>query len=148
MRVARRRAPPPLPPPSLVPRGDGAAIVTSSYSFRLRAPTPGRRRVLFVAPFSVFPPRHGGARRVAELVRGALAGDDVLLVSDEASLYDARSFASFDGLAGVHLVGRDDRDVPAAALDLASRMRQHCHPALVRAGAPVSRAGGCGTCGP
>lgn len=54
-------------------------------------------------------------------------------MSDEASLYDARSFASFDGLAGVHLVERDDRAVPAADRDLAARMHQHCHPALVRA---------------
>lgn len=133
MRVARRRAPQPSPPPVLAAPGTAVATPTSSYSFRLRAPAPGRRRVLFVAPFAVFPPRHGGARRVAELLRGAMAAHDVFLVSDEATLYDARSFASFDGLAGVHLVARDDRDASAADHDLAARMRQHCHPALVGA---------------
>lgn len=132
-RSGRRRAPQPTTPPSIAADAAHTAIVTSSYSFCLRPPTPGRRRVLFVAPFAVFPPRHGGARRVAELVRGACVDSDVMLVSDEASLYDARSFADFAGLAGVRLVGRDDRGAATVAADLAARMRQHCHPALLRA---------------
>ncbi|MFO1413032.1 MAG: glycosyltransferase [Burkholderiales bacterium] len=133
-RIARRRAPQPIAPPRITADVPGAAAaLTSSWSFRLRTPSLGRRRVLFVAPFAVFPPRHGGARRVAEFVRGAQSANEVILVGDEASLYDARSFASFDGLAGVRLIGRDDRDQHAPPQDLGARMRAHCHPALVQA---------------
>ena len=132
-RVARRRTPQPTPAPSIAVEHERAASLTSSYSFRLRVPSAPRRRVLIVSPFAVFPPRHGGARRVAELARGLLGSCDVALVSDEASLYDARSFPHFDGFASVRLVGRDDRADRAATLDLAARMRQHCHPGLLAA---------------
>jgi glycosyltransferase involved in cell wall biosynthesis len=58
---------------------------------------------------------------------------DVVLVTDEAWLYDARSFAHLDGLHAVHLVQRDkDADVGTAPR-LADRIRSHCHPALVAA---------------
>jgi GT2 family glycosyltransferase/glycosyltransferase involved in cell wall biosynthesis len=132
-RVARRRSPQPTRPPSTAVAGEGAVTVGSSYSFRLRASddrAPQRPRVLFVTPFAVFPPRHGGARRVAELVRGLVPDCGVALVSDEASLYDARSFADFAGLALVRLTGRDDAQLPDEAREIAARMRQHCHPAL------------------
>ena len=54
-------------------------------------------------------------------------------MTDEASLYDARSFADFDGLCAIHLVQRAEapRDAPPATL--AARMRTHCHPLLVKA---------------
>jgi GT2 family glycosyltransferase/glycosyltransferase involved in cell wall biosynthesis len=106
---------------------------TSSYSFHLRKPSSERRRVLFVTPFAAFPPRHGGARRVAELVRGEKQAFDVALVSDEAALYDARSFADFDAVCEVRLVQRIDGAAAERSADLASRMREHCHPALVSA---------------
>ena len=59
---------------------------------------------------------------------------DVALVSDEASLYDARSFADFDGLV---------RRAPRAAQDAGCRRprrsprahAEHCHPALRRGSA-------------
>ena len=122
-----RRDPQPLAPPRI---GHGARIA-SSYSFRLGAPRLHAKKALFVAPFAVFPPRHGGARRVAELVRGLKEAVDVALVSDEATLYDARSFADFDGLVDVRLVQRPDHG-PISA-NLAARARQHCHPGLVDA---------------
>jgi GT2 family glycosyltransferase len=125
-RLRARREPQPLPPPSI---GDGAQVF-SSYSFRLREKAPGAATAVFVAPFAVFPPRHGGGRRVAELIRGLKHGMNVALVSDEATLYDARSFADFDGLLDVRLVqGRDG----AQAQGLAARSRQHCHARLVDA---------------
>ena len=130
-RVARRRVPQPSRPPQL-----GGAL-TSSYSFRLRTPAGPKRRVLIVTPFAVFPPRHGGARRVAEMIRGLRDDCDVILVTDEASLYDARSFADFDGLVAVHVVQRDDAGATLAgtepSADLTVRMREHCHPALLEA---------------
>jgi len=77
----------------------------------------------------VFPPRHGGARRVAELVRGLKDTMNVTLLSDEATLYDARSFADFDGLVDVRLVQRPTADVPSTTL--AGRAQEHCHAGLV-----------------
>ncbi|MFO1323073.1 MAG: glycosyltransferase [Burkholderiales bacterium] len=133
-RVARRRAPQPTLPPRL-----GGALA-SSFSFRLRPPDAAKRRVLFVTPFAVFPPRHGGARRVGELVRGLRVDCDVALVTDEASLYDARSFADFDGLCAVHVVQRDEGPAQVAeAADPGVRMREHCHRPLVDALAAAVR---------
>ena len=129
-RVARSRSPQPRPPPRTV-AARGAVRLSSSYSFTLGAPK--RPRILFVTPFAAFPPRHGGARRVAELLRGHKDAYAVALLSDEASLYDARSFADFDGLADVRLVQRDDAAPAAAGGELPTRTRAHCHPALVDA---------------
>ena len=123
-----RRDPQPVAPPRI---GDGARL-RSSYSYSLRERRANATAALFVAPFAVFPPRHGGARRVAELVRGLKASVDVALVSDEATLYDARSFADFDGLLDVRLVQRRDGGAQGAA-SLAARAREHCHPVLVDA---------------
>ena len=131
LRHRRQGFPQPRSPPRTV-AATGVAKVHSSYSFRLREPAAPRTRILFVTPFAVFPPRHGGARRVAELVRGHKAWGDVALVSDEASLYDARSFADFDGLCDVRLVQRGDA-AASAARDIGARTREHCHPSLMAA---------------
>ncbi len=140
MRRARVRPPQPLPPPRLsAPGAASVAVAASSYSYRMRAPGGGRPRVLVVSPFAVFPPRHGGARRVAELARGLAEDCDVALVCDEASLHDARSFAGFAGLAAVRLVQRDERAADAPDTTLSGRMRTHCHPALVAAVADAVR---------
>lgn len=135
-RIARRRSPQPLAPPRLAD-AEGRSAIASSYSFRLLdAHTAAQRvRVLYVAPFAVFPPRHGGARRVAAWLRGLEDEFAVSFLGDESTLYDPRSFADFDGLAYVRLVQRKDEG-PAgsgAPTDLATRMRTHCHPALVAA---------------
>ncbi|MFO1316448.1 MAG: glycosyltransferase [Burkholderiales bacterium] len=132
-RLARRRARPPPPPRLSAPDVAAVTLAASSYSYRLRAMDPARARLLVVSPFAVLPPRHGGARRVAELMRGLTPDFDVVLVTDEASLYDARSFAGFDGLAAVDLVQRREHAAPDAPADPAQRMRTHCHPDLVAA---------------
>ena len=120
-----RRTPQPLPPPHIV---DGSRL-SSSYSYRVRERRTSVRTALFVTPFAVFPPRHGGARRVAELVRGLKDTMNVALLSDEATLYDARSFADFDGLVDVRLVQRPATHTPSATL--AERAQEHCHAGLV-----------------
>ena len=136
-RRARARPPQPSAPPRLSdPSGAAVTIAHSSFSFRLRAADAGARsrpRVLVVTPFAVFPPRHGGGRRVAELVRGLVPDFDIALVTDEASLYDARSFADFDGLCAIHLVQRAETPHGEPPGALGARMRTHCHPALVKA---------------
>ncbi len=108
---------------------------TSSYSYRLRVPdvrTSTRLRLLVVTPFAVFPPRHGGARRVAELLRGLRERFDIALVTDEAALYDARSFAYFSELCEIHFVQRKEASA-GASQTLRERLQTHCHPALVNA---------------
>lgn len=113
----------------------GIVLQGASHACRFRAAAaaaPGRPRVLLVTPFAVFPPRHGGARRVAGLLRGLVDDHDVMLISDEAGLYDARSLAPMDGLHAAHLVERG-RDAGVAATGLAARMAAHCHPRLVAA---------------
>ena len=132
-RLGRERAPQPHPPPVLLPDDEGVIrIARGSFSYRVR--TAGGRskpRLLVVTPFCVFPPRHGGARRVAELVRGLRDEFDIALVTDESTLYDARSFFDFDGLCSVLLVQRPPEGKGDSSL--ASRMRTHCHRALVAA---------------
>jgi len=134
-RVQRAAAP---APPRL---GGGNRTVIdvppASYSYRLR-PSHGsintrRPRLLMVTPFAVFPPQHGGARRTAGLLRGLRENFDIILVSDEASGYDARSFTDFDGLYGIHLVQRGDAGRAARKTALAGRLEEHQHDVLVRA---------------
>ncbi len=122
----------PTPPQPIADVAGAAHEIGSSYSFRLRAAGP-RPRLLMITPFCVFPPRHGGARRVEGLLHRLRAEFDVVLVSDEASLYDARSFAYFDGLHAVHLVQRPSGGDGTAHPDLGARMRSHCHATLEQA---------------
>ncbi|GMV31340.1 MAG: hypothetical protein AMXMBFR59_34650 [Rhodanobacteraceae bacterium] len=89
-----------------------------------------RPRVLLVSPFALFPPAHGGARRVAELVT-RLSGDvDFFLLGDEASLYGEASAPWLQHMCGTHLVeGRGDRP-GEAPLPLSERLERHAWPGL------------------
>lgn len=125
----------PLTPPRLTPppREDAAAVVDvapASYSYRLRRAdgVSQRPRLLLVTPFALYPPRHGGGRRVAELLARLRADYDVILISDEAALYDARSFTHFDGLYAVHLVQRPAAMAKGESLE--ARMQAHVHARL------------------
>jgi len=128
----RSRSPQPLPPSMLAhPEGYPTTLHETAYSYRLRSAAPSTRPVvLVVTPFAAYPPRHGGARRVAALIEGLRDVFDVVLVTDEAFLHDARSFAYFSGLRAVYLVQRISTSVPAGATTLAERMQEHTHAAL------------------
>jgi glycosyltransferase involved in cell wall biosynthesis len=66
--------------------------------------------VLLASPFALFPPAHGGARRVAELVQRLANDVDFILLGDERSLYGDASETWFAPLLATHLVeGRGDR---------------------------------------
>ncbi|HWZ70479.1 MAG TPA: glycosyltransferase [Casimicrobiaceae bacterium] len=141
---ARRARRPASPPPLSNPYRSVTELVPS-YSYRLggdvrtaaeataRSVPRSRPRVLLVTPFCVFPPRHGGARRIDGLLRELRRDFDIVLVTDEAALYDARSFAYFDGLHAVHFVQRPMETNRGGAADLGQRLRAHCHPSLVDA---------------
>ncbi|MEP6938202.1 MAG: glycosyltransferase [Rudaea sp.] len=108
-----------------------ADVVTRSF-FSPRRPTrPDKRpRVLLVSPFGVFPPSHGGARRVAELVSRLADRVDFILLSDEASLYSIASEPWLRLVRATHLVeGRGDRPGESPR-PLGERMLRHAWPGL------------------
>src|SRR5207237_8157914 len=124
-------------PPAMPEPHHWITELTPSYTYNLNgapratqhaAAAPAahaRPRVLFVTPFCVFPPRHGGARRIEGLLRELRREFDIVLVTDEASLYDARSLAFFDGLHAVHFVQRPRDQTGERAADLGERARAH-----------------------
>src|SRR5215471_1284877 len=128
---SRREAKEPLPPATADTRHE-VAEPGPSFSYTLGHRLP-RTRVLVVTPFCVFPPRHGGARRVEGLLQCLRHEFDIVLLSDEASLYDARSFAYFDGLQAVKLVQRRECEASTSDADLEKRIEMHCHKTMVRA---------------
>ncbi len=117
-------------PPVLAVAGQEACELTPSFSFSIGGRTT-RPRLLLVTPFCVFPPRHGGARRIEGLLQRLRQEFDIVLVTDEASLYDARSFGHFDGLHAVVFVQRPEK--ADRSTDLGERMQAHCHGALTNA---------------
>jgi len=139
-RAPRLGSPPPLPEPHR-----WATDLVPSYCYRLggtprttvgagaRVAPRSRPRVMFVTPFCVFPPRHGGARRIDGLLRELRRDFDIVLVTDEATIYDVRSFAFFDRLYAVHFVQRPKDKTAGRTADLGHRLRDHCHPSLVDA---------------
>lgn len=95
-----------------------------------RADAVQRPRVLLVSPFALFPPAHGGARRVAELTARLSDDVDFFLLGDEASLYGDASEPWMRLLRGAHCVeGRGDRP-DEAPLTLPERLTRHAWPGL------------------
>lgn len=86
--------------------------------------------VLLVSPFALFPPSHGGARRVAELVSRLRDRYDFILLSDEASLYDEDAREGLVQFRAFHLIeGRGDL-VGEGPLSFRERMQRHAWPRL------------------
>jgi len=89
-----------------------------------------RPRVLLVTPFALFPPAHGGARRIAELVTRLADRVDFFLLGDERSLYSLASEPWLRQVRATHLIeGRGDRPTDAP-MTLAERMQRHAWPEL------------------
>ncbi len=116
-------------PPVMIVPPQGRCVLMPSFSFGPETRN-GRPRLLLVTPFCVFPARHGGARRIEGLLQRLRREFDIVLVTDEASLYDARSFAHFDGLREVVMVQRPERAGAKARSYLNERVEAHCHRAL------------------
>ena len=108
-------------------------ITTDRFYAPRPTPSPGapqRPRVLLVSPFALFPPAHGGARRIAELVTRLAERVDFIVLGDERSLYSPASEPWLRSVRATHLVeGRGDRQ-SEQPLDLAQRMQRHAWPAL------------------
>ena len=98
-------------------------------SARTRLPATRRPRVLLVSPFALFPPAHGGARRVAELTARLRDRVDFLLLGDEGSLYTADAEPWIDGMLAARFVeGRGDQR--GVTLPLEQRLERHVWPGL------------------
>ncbi len=89
-----------------------------------------RPRVLLVTPFALFPPAHGGARRIAELVTRLADRVDFILLGDERSLYSLASEPWLRLVRATHLIeGRGDRSTDGP-MTLIERMQRHAWPGL------------------
>lgn len=96
--------------------------VTHRYYSR---PSP-KPAVVWVSPFVVFPPGHGGAVRMHRLLRALGREYAVHLVSDEAAAYGSAAVSDAPGLAGLHLVdGR--RENTGSVGRRATRIESHSH---------------------
>jgi GT2 family glycosyltransferase len=90
-----------------------------------------RRSVLFVSPFAISPPSHGGAIRMHRLLQNLSREFDVTVLSDEKEAYSQASLRYFEGMSAVHLVG-GRKEKPEDMHTRTGRMNSHCHPALRR----------------
>jgi GT2 family glycosyltransferase len=86
--------------------------------------------LLLVSPYAIFPPAHGGAIRIAELLQTLRERFRVVLLSDEEPLYTPDSVPYFAGLHAVHLVGGRPAEDPAKIGQRIPRMLNHAHPRL------------------
>ncbi len=96
---------------------------------------PGWRRqlptVLWVTPFAIYPPAHGGARRITELAKRLGTQVNLVLLTDEMSHYQQCDPLEFSAFRSVHLL-RARIDLPdRGEQDLATRMQAHA-PASLR----------------
>lgn len=95
--------------------------------FYLRPPAPAERPlVLLVSPFAVYPPAHGGARRIANLIAHLSAAFDIVLLTDEESLFRIPLCPDSRGPVAIHLTGgRVER--AGEVRDRIARIRLHSH---------------------
>jgi GT2 family glycosyltransferase/glycosyltransferase involved in cell wall biosynthesis len=66
---------------------------------------PGAPLVVIVSPYCIYPPAHGGARRIHALIEKISAEFDVVLLSDEAENYSEQSRKYFEACHKVCLIG-------------------------------------------
>lgn len=88
-----------------------------------------RPAALVVCPFAVYPPGHGGARRIASLVEELSRLFDIVLLTDEESGYRIEHIVSAWGPASIHLTGGRP-SASASTGDRISRIHSHSHDRL------------------
>jgi GT2 family glycosyltransferase len=95
--------------------------------YYLRPPDPtARPTVIVVSPFAVYPPGHGSARRIANLIE-QLSGDfDIVLLTDEETLHQTPRCPDARGPVAIHLTGGRVEKAGQNCGRLA-RVRQHSH---------------------
>jgi GT2 family glycosyltransferase len=92
-----------------------------------RPRTPGKPLILVASPYCVYPPAHGGARRIHELIERLSATFDIILLSDEGENYSAESIKYFRACHLVCLLS--GRKFPAHDTRI-ERILSHSHAAF------------------
>ncbi len=103
---------------------DRAGMPLSSHRRIARDP------ILWVSPFALLPPRHGGALRTHRLAQELAREHDLILLSDERALHGEPDHPAYAAFAAVYLVGGRPEPPPERASDRIARMHSHAHPAL------------------
>ena len=83
--------------------------------------------IVVVTPYAVYPPAHGGARRLHGILETLSDRFDIVLLSDENILYTNKSSKYFASLASVHLTGGRRENNSISRID---RIVNHSHPVL------------------
>jgi GT2 family glycosyltransferase len=97
--------------------------VINRYYFANRRPE--LPTILWITPFAIFPPAHGGARRISELAKRLAPHVNLLLLSDEHDAYKHCAPENFCSFESAHLV-QARKDAPGQKLqDLHTRMSSH-----------------------
>ncbi len=86
--------------------------------------------VVFVSPYVIYPPTHGGAVRMHRIIEELCKDFRVVVLSDEESAYNSSSFKYFSPLNAVHLVG--GRPPEEGAGNRIDRIRNHSHDVVRR----------------
>jgi GT2 family glycosyltransferase len=98
------------------------------YYLREPLKTDTRPAALIVSPFAVFPPGHGGARRIASLIEQLSGSLDVILLMDEENELRPEHLARARGPSSIHLTGA--RPASTAGGGRVARIQAHSHERL------------------
>jgi len=80
--------------------------------------------ILIATPYAIYPPSHGGAVRLHNLIVAISNHYNVILLSDEADRYSELSLKYFGRLASVHLISGRTGDTAVRRIQ---RIKSHSH---------------------
>lgn len=113
------------------PRGLFAPYRAMSVKYLRRkyypTPTNDKPYLLFVSPFNIYPPSHGGAIRMTRLLKVISREFQVVVLSDEEGLYKEASVAYFSSLHAIHAIGDRPIERPNSPAPRIERIRTHSH---------------------
>ncbi len=103
--------------------------LNNGFFLKPLARVPSRPRLLLVTPYAIWPPAHGGARRIVALLEHLGKMFDIIVVTDEGNSYQRDKLGHLPGVTAIHLVnGRPEMD---GMEDRTRRIQAHCHSALI-----------------
>ncbi|MES2626487.1 MAG: glycosyltransferase [Pseudomonadota bacterium] len=98
------------------------SIINRYYFASHRAELP---TVLWVTPFAIYPPAHGGARRIGELAKRLAPYVNLILLSDESDAYKNCNPENFSPFESAHLLQARKDTAGQKLHDLGTRMKDH-----------------------
>ena len=105
------------------------SLATKPVQAKIKLSSSIRKKLLLVTPFAIYPPKHGGARRIAGLIPFLAEHYEIILLSDEGNEYDAVPHDRYAYFHAIHLVwGRPDTPTNT---DRLTRLHAHCHKNLL-----------------